>query len=265
MSESYRGYTLNVTGDANWGNPENALLKKILDKIPQYSYTLVGSEHVHSSLVIPGGTGGGGTMVATTPVGRLEVTADIIDLTGANPTVNLVDTGAPFATGSLAQSGMTTTLSCDALTATVQLNPLGATVAGVLFQNDGTSQGLQDVANSGGQTRLTAQGTTLTVDGDNDFLDATFASGAAFRFNGTTGIMSFTSSTIDVGASLVYAGGYSLGGSGSAALISGSGNPSVMMPFPTGTIYIKTDSTSATDRLWVKTNGGAWAYLTTSA
>ncbi len=33
-----------------------------------------------------------------------------------------------------------------------------------------------------------------------------------------------------------------------------------------GTIYIKTDATSTTDRMFINTNGGTtWAYVTTSA
>jgi hypothetical protein len=54
MSETYRLFTLNVPGDpANNGAIENALLKKILDFLPQMGGTFVTTEHKHIYLYGP--------------------------------------------------------------------------------------------------------------------------------------------------------------------------------------------------------------------
>lgn len=46
--------------------------------------------------------------------------------------------------------------------------------------------------------------------------------------------------------------------------IAASGTPTLSAK--KGTIYIKTNASSTTDRLWINTNGGTtWAYVTTSA
>ncbi len=47
-------------------------------------------------------------------------------------------------------------------------------------------------------------------------------------------------------------------------IIAGTGNPT--MTAKKGSIYVKTDASTTTDRLWVNTDGGTtWAYVTTSA
>lgn len=49
-------------------------------------------------------------------------------------------------------------------------------------------------------------------------------------------------------------------------IVSGTGNPSGSVSAPKGSLYIKTDATTATTRLWINTDGGTtWAYLTASA
>ncbi len=48
--------------------------------------------------------------------------------------------------------------------------------------------------------------------------------------------------------------------------IAHTGDPTGLYPSKKGTIYIKTDATTTTTRLWINTNGGTtWAYVTTSA
>ncbi len=46
-------------------------------------------------------------------------------------------------------------------------------------------------------------------------------------------------------------------------ILAGQGNPSLQAK--EGTLYIKTNASSTTDRLWVNTTGGTvWAYFTSS-
>lgn len=55
--------------------------------------------------------------------------------------------------------------------------------------------------------------------------------------------------------------GFNNGATLGPSLSMGTGNPATTPA--QGSLYIKTDATSATDRIWVRT-AGAWAYLTTS-
>ncbi len=50
----------------------------------------------------------------------------------------------------------------------------------------------------------------------------------------------------------------------SYTIMTGQGNPTTIAQ--KGTLYIKMNASSTTDRLWVNTNGGStWAYFTSSA
>lgn len=47
-------------------------------------------------------------------------------------------------------------------------------------------------------------------------------------------------------------------------IIASTGNPTISAK--KGTIYVKTDASTTTDRLWINTDGGnTWVYVTTSA
>lgn len=257
MSETYKNYTLNTTGDLSWGTPENAIIKKILDLLPANHLTLVGGEHKHSTLVAAGGPDGGATVIATTPAGIdiLNITTNTVIVTavsGTTPKIQLTDVSG---TAAVSKSGPTISLSPSAGSGnTVNCNPNGVVIASnFLFMN--------------------SPGTQLNIDGGGAFPCimtqvagvTTFTNGStSFKIDGDIGLVSTVNCGFDVGAYIVYAAGFRLGSSG-PIIICGTGDPSVMLPFPQGSLYIKTDATTTTSRLWIKTNGGTWTYFTSAA
>jgi len=46
----------------------------------------------------------------------------------------------------------------------------------------------------------------------------------------------------------------------------GAGDPTSALVVPMGSLYVKTDASATTDRLWIATDSaGTWAYFTASA
>lgn len=92
MSEVYKGYSLNDTGDANWGPTETTAFKLIIDKLPTASQTIVGAQHVHSSLVAAGGVSGSGTALTIDSVKNVAINSSNVTICGSALSLKLTDT-----------------------------------------------------------------------------------------------------------------------------------------------------------------------------
>ena len=168
MSENYRDYTLNDTGDSNWGPQETQAFKDIINKLPSNHTTLVSGEHVHSALVAPSGSGA----MVSTGSGLVAVSADALNLFGTAPTITLKD--GSIGLGHIQQSGPTITMSpgTPGGANTVSCNPAGVTIGpavivqGPVIQIDGGGSFPGVIAQSAGATAIYGGSTSVVVDGD---------------------------------------------------------------------------------------------------
>jgi len=81
MSENYNGYTLNDTGDANWGPTETQALKDIIGKLPNLTDTLVGAQHVHAGLVNSSNT----ITAVSCGSSNVAINASVVGIAALNP------------------------------------------------------------------------------------------------------------------------------------------------------------------------------------
>jgi hypothetical protein len=204
-----------------------------------------------SKLQVNGNAAIGYTASQTGPTNGLAV-AGAVGVGVSNPT-NLIETkgSLQYNTGTASRAGTTVTGVGTTFTS--------AMVGGVLVFNDGTT------------THITAyvSATQLTVANSGTVASQSYAiyyAGFNVKSDGSTGIGTASpTAKLDVNGNIRTNGYIDVNG---PRIISRAGNPTAApaVSAPKGSLYIKTDATTTTTRLWINTNGTTgWAYFTASA
>ncbi len=188
--------------------------------------TVTGTSHLEGAVTADAGI--------TVTAGNIAVTAGTV--TGG--------TGLIATTG-----GLTVSAGGAMVTGTTNINTSGAAATSI-----GTGTGNVTLGNTTGTMAI--RGTSVSFTG-------------AITTNSTVAVG--TGLTVTAGNATISAGNLVISGAanyvqtgGGARVYSGTGNPSLSAA--KGSIYMKTDATTTTDRLWINTDGSTtWTFFTTGA